>query len=162
MLAFWIDPGTVFISGRSTLAPRMTQTTHAPWFLPPGCEPAQCTGEQARALLAALPSQSVQRPQRPSHSAEGPERGCARELQALLCTDFIKGGGEVTLFFLVPRGVELKSQPAPIFRGLLGKRMLLSEIQWLRPSWRFPGGPCQAHECWLYELVLQVWGACNH
>ena len=40
--------------------------------------------------------------------------------------DFIKRRGEVTLFFLIPRGVELKLQPASIFRGLLGKRMFLS------------------------------------
>lgn len=68
----------------------------------------------------------------------------------------------MTLFSSVPRSVELKSQPAPIFRGLLGKRMLLSKIQWLRPSWWFPGRVCQAHECWLYEWVLQVWGVCDH
>lgn len=40
--------------------------------------------------------------------------------------DFIKRRGEVTLFFLIPHGVELKLQPASIFRGLLGKRMFLS------------------------------------
>lgn len=40
--------------------------------------------------------------------------------------DFIKRRGEVTLFFLIPRGAGPKLQPASIFRGLLGKRMFLS------------------------------------
>lgn len=50
----------------------------------------------------------------------------SRIATALQPADFIKRGGEVTLFFLIPRGVELKLQPASIFRGLLGKRMFLS------------------------------------
>lgn len=50
----------------------------------------------------------------------------SRNAAAPLRADFIKRRGEVTLFFLIPRGVELKLQPASIFRGLLGKRMFLS------------------------------------
>lgn len=119
-----MDPGTVFTSGR-TLAPRMTQkTTHASWFQPPAVHQHSTQESRPCVLLAAIPSQSCSTHSAPSHSAGGPERGCA-PLQALPSTDFIKRGGKVTLPFLVPRGGELKLQPALIFRGLLSKRMLL-------------------------------------
>lgn len=69
----------------------------------------------------------------------------SRNSAALQCTDFIKRRGEVTLFFLMPHGVELKFQPASIFRGLLSKRMFLSgDTMTGAHALQFPGRPCQS------------------
>ena len=71
--------------------------------------------------------------------------------------DFIKRRGEVTLFFLIPRGVELKLQPASIFRGLLGKRMFLSgDTMTVAHALPFPWRPCQSP--WMLALWIGLAG----
>lgn len=71
--------------------------------------------------------------------------------------DFIKRRGEVTLFFLIPRGVELKLQPASIFRGLLGKRMFLSgDTMTVAHTLPFPWRPCQSP--WMLALWIGLAG----
>lgn len=124
---FWINYSTVFVSGRGNLSPRITQqATQAPHFLLSCCKSVSLAGEHAtRTHGRAGPCHN----QCSAHHSPLliPERvlkeDLSRNATASQCADFIKRRGEVTLFFLIPRGVELKLQPASIFRGLLGKRM---------------------------------------
>jgi hypothetical protein len=124
---FWINYGTVFIPGSSSLSPRVTQqATQTPCFLLSRGKSVWLAGEHAP--LPCLPGSPLsQCTQCPLLFSSYPERvlkeTLPRNATVAQRTGFLKSRGEVTLFFLIPRGVELELQPAPIFRGLLGKRM---------------------------------------
>lgn len=77
--------------------------------------------------LASPLSQSTRCPQLLSSNPERVlKENLSRNATAPQLAGFLKSRGEVALSFLIPCGVELELQPAPIFRGSLGRECVLS------------------------------------